>query len=114
MVLLLLMGKPLAVWGLMRRPRACSYPTLTIWHHQSPTPCLSLRCWAISWWVMSAAPALSRSVSHVDQGLPVAFSTAAEPMPLSLPVDCGFSGVAVGVPLGPGFPGVFAADLAAR
>src|SRR4051812_16407551 len=63
---------------------------------------------------MSAAPALSRSVSHVDQGLPVAFSTAAEPMPLSLPVDCGFSGVAVGVPLGPGFPGVFAADLAAR
>src|SRR5829696_2708011 len=61
---------PSAVWCLARSPRACSYPTATIWLHQSPHSC-SCRNLAISLWGQFAAPALSRSANHSDQPLPV-------------------------------------------
>src|SRR5687768_4451895 len=71
---------PSAVWCLTRSPRACSYPTATVWLHQSPHS-WSCRKLAISLCGHFAAPALSRSANQSAQPLPVLARTASDLIP---------------------------------
>src|SRR5258706_15174920 len=64
-----------------RSPRACSYPTVTIWLHQWATPHFLLSSSAISLWGIDLAPALSSTLSHSSQLFPVARCTASLPTP---------------------------------
>ncbi len=74
-------AKPRAFWFTTRNPRACSYPTVTIWLHQLGTAYLRASITAMSLWGIFFAPARSSSLSHSSQARPVARITASLPTP---------------------------------